>query len=190
MGTNNITRNLEIWQGRPKKGRKGKIPDQSRVDRKRLANNNKRHVNTKGNIVEFDESFVRWCTKKCTETVEVELRKKRFNQFMSIGSHEVRCAITISCVTQEAKKRTKSIVSRRSVTWKYKIFGNEICRTAFLKTLQFSESRIDLALYKQENLDTYADGRGKSSGGRNAISLARRHEVCVHIDLFPKYVSH
>lgn len=80
--------NNTSWQGRPKKGRKRKISDQSRPDRKRLANNNKRYVNTKGNIVDekvFDESFVCGCTKTCTEAVGIEARKKFFKQFWSIG---------------------------------------------------------------------------------------------------------
>lgn len=183
------------WQGRPKKGRKRKIADQSRVDRKRFANNNKRYVNTKGNVVEekvFNEGFVCGCTKTCTEKVGTELRKKLFRQFWSIGSYEGRCALIVGCVTQNIKKRTytKSNNSRRNFTRKYTIFGKEVCKPAFLKSLQISESRVDLALYKQEYLDTYADGRGKLSGGRNAMALARRHEVCVHIESFPKYVSH
>lgn len=75
--------------GRPKRGRKRKISDQSRTDRKRRYNNNETHVNTKGNIVtekKFDENFVCPCLNKCTNNVLLEYRRRIFNQFRSMGS--------------------------------------------------------------------------------------------------------
>lgn len=195
LADNNDLNNLEnLPKGRPKRGRKRKIPNQSRADRKRLMNNNKQYVNQKGVAVEakhFDEHFVCSCTKHCTETVSANLRRKLFNQFSSIGSHEGRCAVIVSCVIEIPKRRsyTKS-VSKRSITRKYKIFGQEVCKTALLRTLQISESRVIVALKKQENSDTYADGRGKSTGGWNALPLSTKNEVCAHIEAFPRYVSH
>lgn len=72
----------EVRHGRPKRGRKRKIPtripNQSRADRKRLLNNNMEHINRKGKLVGskvFDEKFVCTCPTKCTNNVVMELRK-------------------------------------------------------------------------------------------------------------------
>ncbi len=64
--------------GRPKKGRKQKIPGQSREDRKLKANTNKPYINAKGKEVkpkEFDENFNCNCPKKCCEKLSVKMRK-------------------------------------------------------------------------------------------------------------------
>lgn len=103
-----------------------------------------------------------------------------------MGNFPGRCAIIVGCVTQTAIEST--FVSRR-VPKKYTIFGREVCKTAFLKTLQIDACRVDLALRKQ-CCDEYVDERGKSSGGQNQMTFAQREEVCAHIESFPKYVSH
>lgn len=183
-----------LLKGRPKRGRKRKFLAQSRADKKKRMNSNKPYVNTKGEVVEakqVDESFLCKCTKKCTEVVGLDLRKKFFNQFWTIGTHEGRCAMLVGCVAEMPKKRTytKSF-SKRSVTRTYKIFGQEACKIAFLRTLKINECRIKLALDKQVNADTYADCRGQSSGGNNKFSESKRQEIISHIEKFPKYVSH
>lgn len=180
----------EPSQGRPKKGRKRKIPNQSRADTKRLRNTNKEYVNGIGEVVEtkeFDENFVCGCQKKCTEAVGVELRRRLFKQFWSMGTFSGRCALIAGCVNQMAKK--KMFESRRNVTNKYSIYGQEVCKQVFLKTLKIDASRVNLALRKQ-CCDEYVDERGKFSGGHNKMSFAKREEVFVHIESFPKYVSH
>lgn len=185
-----VQNNSVNLQGRPKKGRKNKFPSQSRADVKRLRNTNKQYINNNGDVVEgkvFDENFVCNCTKKCTNEVGLELRRKLFKQFWAMGHFSGRFAIIVGCVTQAAKKST--FVSRRNVTRKFTIFGHEVCKTAFLKTLQIDACRVELALRKQ-CADEYADERGTLSGGQNKLSFAQKEEVCEHIESFPKYVSH
>lgn len=180
----------EHSQGRPQKGRKRKIADQSRADAKRLRNTNKPYVNSEGNVVvekKFNENFVCHCTKKCTETVGLTLRRRLFKQFWSMGTFSGRCAIITGCVSQMAKK--SMCESRRAVTNKYTIYGQQVCKKAFLKTLKIDASRVNLALRKQ-CCDEYTDERGMSSGGQNAMSFAQRTAVIDHIESFPKYVSH
>lgn len=180
----------EHSQGRPKKGRKRKIANQSRSDAKRLRNTNKPYVNSDGNVVEaktFDENFVCLCKKKCTENVDETLRRRLFQQFWSMGTYSGRCAVITGCVVQMAKKEMR--VSRRTVTNKYSIFGQAVCKMAFLRTLKIDSSRVTLALRKQ-CCDEYSDERGKYSGGLNAMPLAKRKAVIEHIESFPKYVSH
>lgn len=184
-----------VYEGRPKRGRKLKVPKQTRSDRKRLLNTNKKHVNSKGKIyIEkvFDEQFECLCGLECTKFVHKDDRKRLFSQFWSIGTFEGRCALLMTCVTQKLKKRTytKLHIKNRMLTRKYSIFGTIVCKKAFLRTLQISDSRVTTALRKQMYCDTYSDCRGKMSGGSNAFPSAKKDEVRAHIASFPKYVSH
>lgn len=183
------------YQGRPKRGRKRKVPEQSRADRKKLYNTNKAHVNTKGNLVEekfFDGMFVCSCSKKCTEIVSEERRERLFNQFWSMGTFSGRCAILINCVSQVPTKRsyTKNPIKKRLKTRKYTMFGRAVCKVALLQTLQISQKRIAVALDKQEFFNSFEDCRGKASGGANAFPVSTRVAVRAHISSFPKYISH
>jgi hypothetical protein len=160
--------------GKPK-GRKRAISDQTRAIRKIRANTNKAYVNAKGKEVmpkTFDEFFVCSCPKRCTDPKKLSLKTRRqiFNMFWSIGSYEGRCAFLNSCVNEAPKKKqyTKSENSRRRNTRRYTILtkahslmlpfncryflkGVEVCKHTFVKTLQISNSRIDVSLQKMEN---------------------------------------
>lgn len=170
--------------GRPKRGRKRKVPGQSRVDRKRLYNNNKTHVNTKGNIVHeklFDATFVCSCRDRCTKKVPVELRKRLFSQFWGMGSLEGRCVYLLGCIVEKDLSITRNFT--------FTIFGHKVCKLGLMKILQISESRFSTAL-KKRKCATFKDGRGQTTGGRNALPTSKINEVCGHIASFPKYVSH
>lgn len=134
----------------------------------------------------FDESFICDCPRKCTSLVSLELRKRLFNQFHSMGTFNGRCAHITGCVS----KPISSQANDRAPDRRYSMFGFEVCRAAFLRTLQISESRVTTALEKQKKCDTYSDGRGKTSGGHNALPPSKRREVIEHIDSFPRYISH
>lgn len=183
----------EVRQGRPKRGRKRKIPNQSRADRKRLLNHNMDHINRKGELVKskvFDEGFVCACLKNCPANVDIELRKKLFSQFYSLGTYEGRCAFLLGCVSEKSKNRTYTKgISKRQMTRQYSIFGRVVCKIMFLRTLQINQNRVNVAL-KKLNCDTFADGRGKLNGGWNALSAATKEGIRSHISSFPKYISH
>lgn len=183
------------FKGRPKRGRKRKVPQQSRADRKRLYNTNKKHVNTRGNVVDektFDENFRCDCAKKCTEAITLEKRRKLFNQFWTIGSFAARCAFLISCVTEAPKKRSysKRQMKNRLVSRKFYIYGHNVCKVALLRTLNINKKRLDTALSKQAFCQSFADCRGLVSGGANAFPMSKRVEVRAHISSFPTYISH
>lgn len=174
-----------VSEGRPKRGRKRKIPQQSRADRKRLYNNNKTHVNTQGIIVEeklFNENFVCSCRKRCTNNVPRELRKRLFTQYWGMGTFAGRCVFLLNCISDKDLSRTRDFT--------YKIFGNNVCKLGLLKTLQINECRLSVALKKYKYSDTFADGRGQTTGGKNFLKPSKVREVISHISSFPKYVSH
>lgn len=190
FNNDNDGHNVQQYQGRPRKGRKRKIENQSRADVKRLRNTNQPYVNNEDVVVEgkvFDDSFVCSCLKQCTETIGIEQRRRFFKQFWSMGTFPGRCGIIVGCVSQDAKKSL--CVSRRNVTREYTIYGKSVCKKAFLKTLRIDAGRVELALRKQCT-DEYADERGKSSGGQNSMTFEQRQGVIAHIESFPKYVSH
>ncbi len=81
----------------------------------------------------------------------------------------------------------KSLEANR---YTYSIFGRAVCKRALMKTLQINESRLTVALSKYKNCDTFADQRGQTTGGKNALPLSKKKEVHCHISAFPKYVSH
>lgn len=68
-------------------------------------------------------------------------------------------------------------------------FGRHVCKVALLKALQISGGRISVALSKMQE-ESYADHRGQTSGGRNALPPEKAVEVRSHIASFPKYISH
>ncbi|XP_028166463.1 uncharacterized protein LOC114357160 [Ostrinia furnacalis] len=180
--------------GRPKRGRKRKIADQSRKERKRRANVNVKYINAKGKEVlpkTFDQTFSCGCKKKCTEIISVDDRKRIFDQFWSIGSYEGRCAYICANVKETNKSRCYSTEdSKRMVSRKYFFDDNEICKKAFLQTLRICQSRIDVAMKKKNSASDLKDNRGIASGGNNRTSEENIKKIVDHINSFPKYISH
>lgn len=174
-----------VPNGRPRRGRKRKVAAQSRADRKRMYNHNKNHVNTRGNAVFrkiFDANFVCLCRNQCTRRVPLQVRKRLFNQFWSIGGYPGRSMYLVNCVSEA----TRMLPSKHTFT----MFGYSVCKIALIRTLQINQERIATALKKYKEKQTLADGRGLTTGGRNKIPEAKKVEVRRHISSFPKYVSH
>lgn len=163
------------------------IADQTRAIRKIRANTNQAYINAKGQEVkpkEFDETFVCTCPKKCTDPSRLPLktRRKIFQMFWNIGSYEGRCAFINSTVNELPKKRTytkNKEASRRKMTRKYFLKGQEVCKTTFTKTLMISNSRIDISLQKME-AESFKDERGKGRTG-SGFSEEKREKVISHI---------
>lgn len=182
--THHVTKRLvQVSDSGKPKGRKRIIPDQTRAIRKIRANTNKAYVNAKGQEVKpklFDESFECKCPKLCTEPKKLPLKTRRqiFNIFWNIGSYEGRCAFLNSCVNELPKRRTytkNKDASRRKMTRKYFLKGVEVCKTTFTKTLQISNSRIDVSLQKMGS-ESFNDERGKKKAG-HGFSDERRMKV-------------
>lgn len=180
--------------GRPKRGRKRKVEDQPRKERKRRANVNEKYISAKGKEVlpkEFDSTYHCDCKKKCTTILSVDSRKQVFDQFWSLGSFEGRCAFICGKVTQTHKARTyTSSNSKRIYSRKYMLCDTEICKQTFLKTLGICQSRIDVAMQKNNRSSNFKDNRGTASGGKNKINEDDINLIVGHIDSFPKYISH
>lgn len=133
---------------------------------------------------EFDENFKCTCPKKCTDPSRLPLKTRRslFQMFWNIGSYEGRCAFINSTVNELPKKRTytkNKEASRRKMTRKYFLKGQEVCKTTFTKTLMISNSRIDISLQKGE-AESFNDERGKGRAG-SGFSDEKKEKVISHI---------
>lgn len=98
-----------------------------------------------------------------------------------MGTFEGRSMFLVGCVSEA----NRMLPGRHT----YNMFGYSVCKRAVIRTLQINQKRIVTALKKYKECDALADGRGQTTGGRNAIPEAR-NEVRHHISSFPKYVSH
>ena len=174
-----------------KLGRKTKY-GMTRGARKLMYNTNKPYINTKGKEIEprsFDEKFKCSCKKNCTEVVKLEDRKRLFDEFWSIGSFSSRCLVLQQHIKEFPKKRTYTKnASRRQFSRKYYISNTEICKVAFLKTLQIHSNRVDVALQKRHD-DEIVDRRGSKSGGWNKCSEEQTESVMRHINKFLMYIA-
>lgn len=182
------------YQGRPKRGRKLKVPGQTRADRKRLSNTNKTHINSKGKVhneITFNENLGCQCTRNCTGIVPVPERRRLFSQFWSCGNFSGRVGALVACVSAESLKRFKGGIStKRGNEPGYLIYGTPVCKKAIIKTLQINDSRLYKAIEKYLECESLGDLRGLFSGGRNALPEAKKMEVRAHIASFPRYISH
>lgn len=181
-------------QGRPKRGRKRKYPEQNRHIRKQKTNCNEDYISATGKEVTrkifSGDSFDCKCPKKCTDKVTAEERKKEFDRFWMSGNYGARCAILQGCVTETETKRSYTANSKRSFTRYYRINGKTVCKKTFLNTYGISQTRIDFALKKFKNQEPVNDKRGQQSGGKNATSPEKLAELKAFINSFPRYVSH
>lgn len=191
---NDVEETPWIPEGRPKRGRKRKHPDQNRQIRKKQCNTNQDHYNAKGKKVEAKEflgnNFNCNCQKKCTEKLPKEVRQAEFTKFWASGSYEARCAILQGCVKEVPKKRSYSSNSKRMYTRKHNLLDIEVCKKTFLNTFGISQTRIDSALSKQRSQEKINDKRGLNSGGKNAISEEELQKIRLFIKSLPKYTSH
>ncbi|CAG9783437.1 unnamed protein product [Diatraea saccharalis] len=177
-------------EGRPRRGRKRKYPQQNRKEKRAKLNHGKEYINYKGLTVP-SKSFVNGyncsCKKKCTEKVTEIERKTVFENYWAAGSYEARCALLQSFCKELEKSRNKS--NKRTFTRKYYLKGVSVCKAAFLKTLSISQKPLDIALAKHRQQKPLLDKRG-CTGGHNKITEAKSQEVINFIKSLPKYKSH
>lgn len=148
--------NVEKSEGRKKCGRKRKIKNQSRQDRKKCANYNLIYISARQKAVRpkiFKENYCCPCLKKCHNVVNDEIRKRFFNQFWNIGTFEGRCVLLSKSVVEVDKKRcyVKNKISRRSKSRQYYINNIPVCKDTFLNTLQINHNRVRVAPNQLKN---------------------------------------
>lgn len=178
------------FQGRPKKGRKRKIPDQSRADRQKRCRTNQDYINAKGTLVESKEFRDYQCSCKCNEKVSTEDRKKEFIRFWSLETLSAKCLFVCSKVSVKPVNRKRVVgPTVRSNTRVYSLAGQPVCKAIFLQTLRISSCRVNKYLLTQKNLEPIKDNRGQQ-GGSNKLPQNKEDEVVNHINRFPKYKSH
>ncbi|CAH1108093.1 unnamed protein product [Psylliodes chrysocephalus] len=103
---------FEERKGRKSRGRKRKISNQSRTDRKKYTNTNKKYISARAKEVEpktFNSAYSCKCSKKCMDIVPLETRKRLFDQLWGVGGFEGRCVL----ITNALKKSRRGELTQR-----------------------------------------------------------------------------
>ncbi|XP_030765647.1 uncharacterized protein LOC115889720 [Sitophilus oryzae] len=178
-------------EGRPRKGRKRKYPEQTDKSRKILKNSNSPHTSKRGTAIEKKE-FLDYrcnCLDRCYEKVNQEGRKAIFEKFWQAGSYTLQNSIICSSVKENPIKRRRANGNlKRNFTRTYYLESFPVCRDLFVRTLHISTKRVNTALKKSRTLELQ-DSRGKHQK-HFKISDIQRQEVVNHIKKIPKYKSH
>lgn len=180
-------------QQRPKKGRKRKIPNQTRKEKKIRMYTNKPYFNYKSVQIQPKE-FVDFrcnCTSQCAENVPVESRRSEFDRFWSLNSYEAQNNFIAASVLEIEKKRSYGRnTEKRKFSRIYKITDTKVCREMFINTLKLTTFRVNTALKKFHGRAPIGDQRGLRQGGKNKLTDERIQAVVNHINKIPKYSSH
>lgn len=152
---------------RVKRGRKRKVDDQTRVEKKKRINSNEAYVDSGGNFHDPKEfRFIACsCKKKCHVRIQEYEQRLLFNNFQRLGNFTARLSFIASNVSEfltDKNACTDNRISRRSFSRRYQFNGFAVCQAFFLGVLQINSSRVGKALEKWKAAEL-EDQRGKSS---------------------------
>lgn len=166
---------------KPKRGRKEKVPGQSRTEKKRRINKNEDFVDHKGNHKKAKEFRVIdiCCGVKCFKRIDSEKQQEIFKSFHDLGSFERRALFFISNV--------HNVTKNRQLKRAYYFNDVKVCAGFFNSLLQIDQNRVILALKKFKNLNI-KDMRGIYTHPK--LSVEKEEFVIGVIKSIPKYVSH
>lgn len=176
---------------KPKRGRKQKVPGQSRSEKKRRINNNEDFIDGDGNLKKAKEfREITWCcVEQCFKRINRVEQQAIFVSFHSLGSYERRAlffAKNIQCVPD--KKASNSVnQGNRRLKRSYFLDDIQVCARFFNNLLQINPNRAILAMKKFKNLDV-KDKRGNYNHPK--LSDDKEEFIIDVIKSIPKYTSH
>lgn len=175
---------------KPKRGRKQKIPGQSRSERKRRANNNEDFFNERGTLKKakvFRE--ITWCcVDQCFKRLFSGQQEEIFESFHSLGSFERRALFFANNIhSVVTKKASGSDNSVKRLKYSYTLNDVRVCAGFFKNLLQIDSRRSMLALKKFRTLNIQ-DMRGIFAHPK--LSNEKEKFIIDLIKSIPKYVSH
>jgi len=97
-------------------------------------------------------------------------------------------AYIAGCVNVYSKRNKTRVSNRIEYSGKYKFNDQEICRRAFIDTLQISTKRVNTVMNKKVTCAKQYRQRKKPSSRK--LHTIRKQDVIDHINLFPQYSSH
>ncbi|XP_054270345.1 uncharacterized protein LOC128991468 [Macrosteles quadrilineatus] len=185
--------------GRPKRGRKRKYGNLTRVERSKRKYKYEEYVNfSKKHMVVPQKVFIDvdcQCRNKCKDKICVADRQKEFEKFKSLGDYNAQNLYICNSVREVPKKRSYNSLIKttgkarpKSCSRIYSLNKVVVCREMFAKTLLLSTKRINTALSKFKS-ESLLDQRGKQAGW-NTMSEEKLNEIRKCIDAIPKYTSH
>lgn len=182
--------------GRLKKGRKQRH-SQLRHVRKYNKYHNFEYTTVKNKIVK-PKVFIDYkckCSNKCANLISSEKRKDEFEKYVQLGSYNAQLVYIGSCVKEENKKRSYTMINvpaekkkPKQFTRTYSIKGVRVCRDMFLKTFQITTQKITISLKKLRSGMPIMDYRGANRGVK--ISDDDYNLIVNTLKKLPKYESH
>lgn len=185
--------NHSALQQRPMRGRKRKIPNQTRQEKKIRMYTNNPYFNYKGIEVQpkVFTDFRCNCTSKCAENVTVESRKSEFDRFWSLKSYDAQTNFIAASVSETTKRRCYGRnIEKRKFSRIYRLAETKVCREMFINTLKVTTFRVNTALKKFHGRAPISDQRGLKQGGKNKLPDEKIQAVVNQIIKIPKYTSH
>jgi hypothetical protein len=174
---------------RPKKGRKLKIPDQDRKERKRRSNNNEEFIDFKGEVKrpKVFKNVSKCCKKKCFESLKADQQERIFELFYKLGSFERRATFFAYNVREITSKGISRKTGGMTEVRAYHLNGLRVCSRFFFDVLQVDSSRCYTALDKFKNFDL-RDLRGYSP--KPKLSSEQKQFAIDFFTAIPRHVSH
>lgn len=176
--------------------RQRNVKDWKNVKAKIELNLGKEHVNRSGkNISAKDMGPPCKCILRCFDKINEDLRKQIFNEYWSLGDHNLQWDFIARYVKIMDKKVATTSNSRRTSSRKYYLPINNdkinVCKVMFLKTLAVSEKVIS-SIFKKLNKSSVisSDQRGKHLNRPHVISKEVKNCIEEHISMFPVVESH
>lgn len=133
------------------------------------------------------------CRFKCNDKFNEEKRREVFTDFWALGSWELQTSYLNGVIKLLPVKRRKvGVFYSKDVTCEYTLLNERVCKEFFLKTLDFSNTRLQNLINKKKLSSSGVSPRD-TRGNRppeNKINQERISNIKQHINQFPKYVSH
>lgn len=168
--------------------------------RKSLRNSGKQYISSRGKIIPAKQykDVQCLCIGKCHNLLTFDQKKKIFDSYYSLGSHDLQTSYLCSLINIMKKKRSyvkNSSNSRKEFSRIYYLpletgITIKVCKDFFKKSFNISDGRITRALVgKLEGTTPPKDRRGRGNAV-NKIPIDKISEVREFIKKFPTSTSH
>ena len=183
-----------VFRGRK---RKRNTEKHKNITRKRLINSGEEHVSVGGKIIPGKTCQPHSCKCKTCNVITEEQRQKLFKDFYSLSSWEAKTVYIANLVMVYTPKRPTKSDSRRknSRAFYVTVVNNEgesntlkVCKKFVMATLSINSARINGAV-KRKISGVFSDERGHHIP-HNKTPDSVIENVKLHINTYPKYISH
>lgn len=160
-----------------------------------------RYVNQKG--IEIPEKKVNLdclcnekCKRKCSEIINIEMRKKLFSMFCKLDINSKNMFLFKSMTTKAPARPQKNATKHKSVTFNYFVNIDQknicVCKKAFCSIFQVGKKKVEyIQQHNKKGLPAPPqDKRGQHNNRPHKLSPEVLKYITDHISSFPSELSH